>query len=193
MMKSMLSLIALVALLLMVGLAFAGPPGNIAVASNDKTPGAPVADRMGRSPFYLLFDGQGAFLKAVENPNFGKGPAAGGASAIDSVGFDDKGVMTGGIPTPSREERDRTWTGFSDLFARNGITVVVAEVFGDEIVRGMRARGIECFAFTGSANEAVQTVVREVRGAARNSSTETCREGGESCTTTENAMVKGDT
>ena len=90
--------------------------GNIAVASNDMAPEAPVADRMGRSPFYLLFDRQGNFMKAVENPNFGKGPAAGGTSAIDSVGFDEKGVMTGGISTPSREERDLTWTGFSDFW-----------------------------------------------------------------------------
>jgi hypothetical protein len=162
-MMSRLSLIALVALLLMTGPAFAGQTGNIAVASNDKAPGAPVADRMGRSPFYLLFDRQGNFMKAVENPNFGKGPAAGGTSAIDSVGFDEKGVMTGGITTPSREERDITWTGFSDFFARNGIRVVVAEVFGDEIVRGMNTRGIECVAFKGSAQEAVGHIVKESR------------------------------
>jgi hypothetical protein len=192
MMKSMLGLVALVALLLMAGPAFAGQPGNIAVASNDRSPGSPVADRMGRSPFYLLFDGQGAFIKAVENPNFGKGPAAGGASAIDSVGFDEKGVMTGGIPTPSREERDRTWTGFSDFFARNGIGVVIAEVFGDEIVRGMKARGVECVGFKGSAKEAVQTVVREVRDAAGISNADTCKEGDGSCTNTVNATAKGD-
>jgi predicted Fe-Mo cluster-binding NifX family protein len=156
-----LSLVALVALLLVSGPGFAGQAGNIAVASNDKAPTTPVADRMGRSPFYLLFDQQGNFIKAVENPNFGKGPAAGGTSAIDSVGFDEKGVMTGGIPTPSREERDRTWTGFSDFFTRNGIRVVVAEEFGDEIVRGMKMRGIDCLAFKGSAQEAVAHIVKE--------------------------------
>jgi predicted Fe-Mo cluster-binding NifX family protein len=159
-----LTLLALVALLLGSCPALAGQTGNIAVASNDKSPGSPVADRMGRSPFYLLFGQQGNFIKAVENPNFGKGPRSGGASAIDSIGFDEKGVMTGGIPTPSREERDRTWTGFSDFFARNGIRVVVAEVFGDEIVRGMKARGIECVAFKGSSKEAV---IRILKGALR--------------------------
>jgi hypothetical protein len=157
MMKSMLGLVALVAVLLASGPVFAGQPGNIAVASNDKTPGAAVADRMGRSPFYLLFDREGNFLKTVGNPNFGKGPGSGrGASAIDSIGFDEKGAMTGGIPTPSREERDRTWSGFSDFFASNGIGVVVAEVFDDEIVRGMKERGIECVAFKGSSEEAAE-------------------------------------
>ena len=63
-----------------------------------RLPGATVADRMGRSPFYLLFDRQGNFIKAVGNPNFGKGSAVGGASAIDAIGFDEKGVMSGGIP-----------------------------------------------------------------------------------------------
>ncbi|MBI4764794.1 MAG: hypothetical protein HY787_09335 [Deltaproteobacteria bacterium] len=135
--------------------------GTIAVTSNGKAPTAPVADRMGRSPFYLLFDREGNFMKAVGNPNFGKGPAAGGASAIDAIGFDEKGVMTGSIPTPSREERDRTWTGFSDFFSSNGIRFVVAGEFGDEIVRGMKMRGVECIAFQGSAQEAVGYIVKE--------------------------------
>ena len=159
-MKGMLSFVALVALLLVAGPVFAGQPGYIAVASNEKAPGSPVAERMGRSPFYLLFDREGSFVKAVENPNFGKGPGSGGASAIDSIGFDEKGVMTGGIPTPSREEREQTWTGFSDFFTKNGIGVVVAETFGDEIVRGMKARGVECVAFKGSAIEAATHIVK---------------------------------
>lgn len=186
MIKSMLSLVAMVALLFMGGLAFAGQPGNIAVASDDKAPGSPVAERMGRSPFYLLFDGQGNFIKAVENPNFGKGPAAGGASAIDSVVFDEKGVMTGGIPTPSREERDRTWTGFSDFFTRNGIGVVVAEVFGDEIVQGMKAKGIECVAFKGSAERAVERIVKKVQDGANANA---CDDNGEGCTVPNKAPI----
>ncbi|MBI5605375.1 MAG: hypothetical protein HY879_18740 [Deltaproteobacteria bacterium] len=161
MIKNMLGLVALVALLLVAGPVFADQPGNIAVASNDKAPGAPVADRMGRSPFYLLFDGQGNFMQAVENPNFGKGPTTGGASAIDSIGFDEKGQITGSIPTPSRQERDQIWSGFSDFFTQNGIRVVVSGEFGDEIVRGMKMRGIECVAFKGSAQEAVGRILKE--------------------------------
>ncbi len=155
-----LSLVAFAALLFVSGAGFSGESGNIAVASNEKNPGSPVADRMGRSPFYLLFNREGKFIKAVENPNFGKGPAVGGASAIDAIGFDEKGVMTSGIQTPSREERDRTWTGFSDFFIRNGIRVVVAGEFGDEIVKGMGMRGIKCIAFKGSAQEAVDHIMK---------------------------------
>jgi predicted Fe-Mo cluster-binding NifX family protein len=186
MIKSLLSLVATVALLFMAGPVFAGQPGNIAVASDDKTPGSPVAERMGRSPFYLLFDGQGNFMKAVDNPNFGKGPAAGGTSAIDSLGFDEKGVIAGGIPTPSREERDRTWTGFSDFFTRNGIGVVVAEVFGDEIVQGMRARGIECVAFKGTAGQAVERALKKVQGGANANA---CDDSEEACTVPNKAPI----
>jgi predicted Fe-Mo cluster-binding NifX family protein len=197
-MKKVISIVMLLMSVLSIPV-FAGQGLKIAVASNDRNPGSPVADRMGRSPFYLLFDWQGNFIEAVENPNFGKGPGASGTSAIDSIGFDEKGAMTGGIPTPSREERDRTWTEFRDFFVRTGIGVVVAEVFGDEIVRGMKARGIECVAFKGSSDDAVRSMVKGVRNGA-SKDTEACKEGDESCTTATRssgslfrpAIMKGD-
>jgi predicted Fe-Mo cluster-binding NifX family protein len=136
--------------------------GNIAVASSGKTPTSPVADRMGRSPFYLVFNRGGTFFDVVANPNFGKRQGPGEASAVDSITFDEKGAITGGgfVP-PSREERDQTWSGFAEFFVRNGITVVVAEEFGEEIIKGMKTRGIQCVAFKGSAKEAVERIARE--------------------------------
>jgi predicted Fe-Mo cluster-binding NifX family protein len=161
--KSFACPIMALALLLAPSLFAAEKPqaGNIAVASDEKKPGSPVADRMGRSRFYLIYDAHGKFVKAMDNPNFDKGPRAGdGQSAIDSIGFNDKGVMTGGLPTPSREERDQTWKGFSDFFARNSITVVVAGQFGYEIVRAMKAGGVTCVEFKGKAKDAVGKVVQ---------------------------------
>jgi predicted Fe-Mo cluster-binding NifX family protein len=151
-------------LLLAPLLLFAGESahaGNIAVASDEKAPGSPVSDKMGRSPFYLIYDAQGAFIKAVDNPNFGKGGRpSGGKSAIDSITFDQEGKMTGGLAAPSREEREQIWKGFSDFFVQNGIAVVVAEQFGDEIVRTMNARGIACVEFKGGAQDAVGKVLQ---------------------------------
>jgi predicted Fe-Mo cluster-binding NifX family protein len=151
-------------LLLAPLLLFAGESarvGNIAVASDEKAPGSPVSDRMGRSRFYLIYDPQGTFVKALDNPNFGKGPRVGeGQSAIDSISFDQEGNMTGGFVAPSREEREQTWKGFSDFFVQNGIAVVVAEQFGDEIVRTMKAGGITSVAFRGGAQEAVGKVLQ---------------------------------
>jgi predicted Fe-Mo cluster-binding NifX family protein len=40
----------------------------IAVAASNKTPSASVSSQAGRSPFFLLFDKQGTFVEAVDNP-----------------------------------------------------------------------------------------------------------------------------
>jgi predicted Fe-Mo cluster-binding NifX family protein len=45
------------------------------------TPAAAVGSQAGRSPFFLLFDKQGAFLEAVKNPY--KDSANAGISALD--------------------------------------------------------------------------------------------------------------
>ena len=86
--------------------------GKIAVASDVKTITGPVGFRMGRSPYYLLFDGQGKFLEAIDNPfKDAGGNAAGrsGKSALDSLRFDEKGGLIGGVETPPKEEREKVW------------------------------------------------------------------------------------
>jgi predicted Fe-Mo cluster-binding NifX family protein len=40
----------------------------IAVAASNKTVSASVSSQAGRSPFFLLFDKQGTFVEAVDNP-----------------------------------------------------------------------------------------------------------------------------
>ncbi len=137
--------------------------GNIAVASDEKTPGSPVGERMGRGRYYLIYDAQGRFIKAVDNtnPNAGKeGSAPVGGSAVDSISFNDQGVMTGGLSTPTTEERNQNWKGIFDLFSTNNISVVVAEQFGDEIIRATKARGITCVEFKGKAEDAVAKVLQ---------------------------------
>lgn len=160
--------------------------GNIAVASNEKAAGSPIADRMGRSPFYLIYDRDGTFIRATDNPNFGKRGVPGGMSAIDSIGFDEKGVMTGEVPTPSREERGQTWDGFTEFFRKNGITTVVAKEFGDEIVKGMKARAIKCVAFKGSAEQAVQSVIKNAQGVDNGNA---CDENDEACAVPNKAPI----
>lgn len=163
-MKSTMFLVAVLVSFLMPlwVLADGRPPGYIAVASNEKAPGSAVGDRMGRTPFYLVYDSKGNFIKAIENPNFGKRerPVGVGASMVDSITFDEKGAMTGGLATPSREERQQTWNAFSKFFLQNGIWTVVAEEFGDEIIRDMKVAGIECVPFKGRSDDAVRSIVK---------------------------------
>jgi len=71
----------------------------IAVAANGKAISAPVSNQAGRSPFFLLFDKQGSFLEAVDNPYKDAGNAgiptldflAGkGAKVVVAEGFGSK-------------------------------------------------------------------------------------------------------
>jgi predicted Fe-Mo cluster-binding NifX family protein len=126
--------------------------GRIAVASDGKAITDPVGFRMGRSSYYLLFDGQGKFLEAIDNPfKDAGGNAAGGSgkSALDSLRFDEKGGLIGGVETPPKEGREKVWNSWLDFLTSKGVTVVVAEQFGYEIIREMKERGITCIEFKG--------------------------------------------
>jgi len=128
--------------------------GKIAVASDVKTITGPVGFRMGRSPYYLLFDGQGKFLEATDNPFKDAGANAAersGKSAIDSLRFDEKGGLIGGVETPPKEGREKVWNSWLDFLTSKGVTIVVAEQFGYEIIKEMKERGITCIEFKGKS------------------------------------------
>jgi predicted Fe-Mo cluster-binding NifX family protein len=155
-MKKIIFVILTVSLLMPVlALALAEEKDKIAIATDEKTPNAPVSNRMGRSPFYVLYDEQGNFVETIENP-FKDNRSRPTGSMIDSLTFDEKGTVTGGITTPSKDERDKTWNAMFSFFAQKRIKVIVAEEFGDEIVRGFKAQGISCVAFKGRAEDAVK-------------------------------------
>ena len=140
--------------------------GKIAVASDGKTITEPVGFRMGQSSFYLLFDGQGEFLEAIDSPfkNAG-GNAAGrsGKSALDSLRFDEKGGLIGGIETLPKEDREKVWNSLMDFLMSKGVMVVVAEQFGYEIIREMKERGITCIEFRGKSVDGAQKASLSVK------------------------------
>ncbi len=43
-------------------------PVKIAVAAETDTELSKISDKAGRAPFFLIFDGNGAFIKAIKNP-----------------------------------------------------------------------------------------------------------------------------
>jgi len=62
---------ALAALLLLIpdlAVAQQNPPELIAVAAASNSLSSPVSGRPGQSPMFLLFDMQGRFIEAVDNP-----------------------------------------------------------------------------------------------------------------------------
>jgi predicted Fe-Mo cluster-binding NifX family protein len=140
--------------------------GKIAVASDVKTITGPVGFRMGRSPYYLLFDSQGKFLEAIDNPfKDAGGNAVGrsGKSALDSLRFDEKGGLIGGVETPPKEEREKVRNSLLDFLTSKGVTVVVAEQFGYEIIREMKERGITCIEFKGKSVDAVKKALQSAK------------------------------
>ena len=137
--------------------------GKIAVASDERSVTGQVAFRMGQSSYYLLFDEKGIFQEAIENPfKDAGGNAAGrsGKSALDSLRFDEKGGLAGGIATPSKEERDKIWNSLLGFLKSKGIMVVVAEQFGYEIIREMKEKGITFFEFKGRSVDAVEKALQ---------------------------------
>jgi predicted Fe-Mo cluster-binding NifX family protein len=53
---------------LLTGLAYAADQGKIAVAAEGKTAAATASGVAARAPYFLIFDGSGKFLEAIDNP-----------------------------------------------------------------------------------------------------------------------------
>jgi len=64
--------IALLSILILVfpttNFMYAADKGNVAVAASGKTAAAEVSSIAARSPYFLIFDGNGKLLEAVDNP-----------------------------------------------------------------------------------------------------------------------------
>ncbi len=76
-------LFILAAFILMTNPACAGDQGKIAVAAENKTVAADVSGVAARAPHFLIFDGSGKFLEAVDNPY----RSAGGGTGTAVVSF----------------------------------------------------------------------------------------------------------
>ena len=58
----------LVVLFLVTGVAFAEQKGKIAVATHEKNIEAPVSDKAGLAPYFLIFDEKGNLIETIDNP-----------------------------------------------------------------------------------------------------------------------------
>ena len=56
---------------------------NIAVAAENSTESSSISDKAGRAPYFLIFDGSGAFIKAIKNPaQYKQGGASSSVTAL---------------------------------------------------------------------------------------------------------------
>jgi len=82
-------ILVLISLVLITGLGYAANEGKIAVAAEGKAVPSEVSKVAGRSPCFLMFDGDGALMEAVDNPHQGDRRGA-GASVVSFLA--QKGV-----------------------------------------------------------------------------------------------------
>ena len=73
--------------------------------------------------------------------------------------FDGKGKMTEAIENPYKD-KEGAGKSVAELLGNKGVTVVVAEEFGSQIVEVMKRKGIKAVSFKGSAEEAVKKVLQ---------------------------------
>ena len=73
--------------------------------------------------------------------------------------YDGKGKMTEAIENPFKD-KEGAGKSVAELLKNKGVTVLVAEDFGGQIVEVMKGKGIKAVAFKGSAEEAVKKVLQ---------------------------------
>jgi predicted Fe-Mo cluster-binding NifX family protein len=72
--------------------------------------------------------------------------------------FDGKGKLIETIANPYKEGGGGI--AVADLLAGKGVTIVVAQGFGDKIIQVMKDKGMKAIAFKGSVEEAVKKVLQ---------------------------------
>ena len=73
--------------------------------------------------------------------------------------FDGKGKMTEAIENPYKD-KEGAGKSVAELLGNKGVTVVVAEEFGGQIVEVMKGKGIKAVSLKGSAEEAVKKILQ---------------------------------
>ena len=73
--------------------------------------------------------------------------------------FDGKGKMTEAIENPYKD-KEGAGKSVAEFLKNKGVTVLVAEDYGGQIVEVLKGKGIKAVAFKGSAEEAVKKVLQ---------------------------------
>jgi predicted Fe-Mo cluster-binding NifX family protein len=73
--------------------------------------------------------------------------------------FDGKGKMTEAIANPYKD-REGAGKSVAELLKNKGVTVIVAEELGGQIVEVMKSKGIKAVSFKGNATEAVKKTLQ---------------------------------
>ena len=73
--------------------------------------------------------------------------------------FDENGKLAEAITNPAKDSQN-SGIAVADFLAGKGVTVVVAEAYGPQIVQVMKSKRIRAVSFKGSVEEAVKKVLQ---------------------------------
>jgi len=114
--------------------------------------------------FLLTFTAIAAEKTRIAVASDGKTPA----SQVSSVAarcpyflvFDSKGNFVEALVNPHRNASGGAGSRAVDFLSQKGMTVIIAGAFGRNMIDAMKAKGMNYLEFTGSAAQAVQTVLK---------------------------------
>jgi predicted Fe-Mo cluster-binding NifX family protein len=74
--------------------------------------------------------------------------------------FDSKGKLMDVIDNPYKEASGGAGTSAANFLGNKGVTIVVAESFGNKMINAMKSKGIKYTEFKGIAGDAVKEVIK---------------------------------
>ena len=125
--KTLFSILVVLAIVPVVAYAAQKDAAKIAVASNGKEAASSISTKAGKCPYYLIFDGTGELIEAVDNPY--------------------------------KDEKKGAGSQMADFLANKGVTVVIAETFGEKMIEAMRSNSTDYFQLQAAVLDAVKTVL----------------------------------
>ena len=74
--------------------------------------------------------------------------------------FNNKGILLEVTDNPIKDSSGGAGTSAANFLGNKGVTVVVAETFGNKMINAMKSKGIKFVEFKGTAGNAVKEVLK---------------------------------
>jgi len=70
--------------------------------------------------------------------------------------FDSKGELMEVVDNPYKDAQSGAGSQTADFLANKGVTIVIAETFGEKMIEAMRSNGTDYFQLQGAINDAIK-------------------------------------
>ena len=73
--------------------------------------------------------------------------------------FNSTGQFIEVVENPYKDVRGGAGTSIAYYLSEKGVTIIIAEIFGNKMINAMKSKGITFYEFKGTANEAVKKIL----------------------------------